>query len=83
MPIKRSDLIDPENAGDYHLVSRCVRRTFLCGTHLNPFTDEEQNFDHRRQWIENRILAFADVFAIEVYSFAVMHNHYLCGAPHK
>ena len=76
MPIKRSELIDTENAGYYQLVSRCVRRTFLCGTHFNPITNLEQNFDHRRQWIENRILAFAEVFAIEVYAFAVMNNHY-------
>ncbi|MDQ7048614.1 MAG: hypothetical protein Q9M92_03405 [Enterobacterales bacterium] len=31
MAIKRSELIDDENAGYYHLMSRCVRRTFLCG----------------------------------------------------
>jgi len=76
MPIKRSELIDTENAGYYHLTSRCVRRTFLCGTHLNLETNIDQNYDHRRAWIEKRILDFADVFAIEVYTFAVMHNHY-------
>jgi hypothetical protein len=31
MAIKRSELIDPENGGYYHLTSRCVRRAFLCG----------------------------------------------------
>lgn len=76
MPIKRSELIDPENAGYYQLINRCVRRTFLCGTHLNPFTEEKQNYDHRRDWIEKKILKFAEIFAIEVYSYAVMHNHY-------
>ncbi len=76
MPIKRSELIDTENAGYYQLISRCVRRAFLCGTHLNAITNTEQNFDHRRAWIEKRILDFADVFAIEVYAYAVMHNYY-------
>jgi REP-associated tyrosine transposase len=69
MPIKRSELIDTENAGYYHLISRCVRRTFLCGTHLNLETNIKQSYDHRRAWIEKRILDFADVFAIEVYAF--------------
>jgi len=45
MAVKRSELIDNETAGYYHLMSRCVRRTFLCGV------DKEtgQSFEHRRQ----------------------------------
>ncbi|MFT6732844.1 MAG: REP element-mobilizing transposase RayT [Polaribacter sp.] len=72
MAIKRSELIDPENAGYYHLISRCVRRAFLCGQ--DPET--KQNYDYRRQWIEDRIIELAEYFAIEVFSYAVMHNHY-------
>ena len=72
MAIKRSEQIDPENGGYYHLISRCVRRAFLCGE--DP--DSGINYDYRRQWIENRILELANYFAIEVYSYAVMHNHY-------
>jgi hypothetical protein len=40
MAIKRSELIDPENAGYYHLISRCVRRAFLCGQ--DPETNRNQ-----------------------------------------
>lgn len=72
MATKRSDLIDPDNAGYYHLISRCVRRAFLCGK--DP--DSGKNYDHRRRWIEKRIIELANVFAIEVYSYAVMDNHY-------
>ena len=72
MAVKRSEQIDPENAGYYHLISRCVRRAFLCGK--NP--DDGRSYEHRRQWIENRILELANYFAIEVYSYAVLHNHY-------
>jgi REP element-mobilizing transposase RayT len=72
MAVKRSELIDPENAGYYHLISRCVRRAFLCGK--DPETNRD--FDYRRRWIENRILELANYFAIEVFSYAVMHNHY-------
>jgi len=72
MAIKRSELIDSESAGYYHLMSRCVRRTFLCGV------DKEtgQSYEHRRGWIENRILRLAKFFAIEVYAYSILSNHY-------
>jgi hypothetical protein len=78
MAIKRSELIDPDNAGYYHLISRCVRRTFLCGK------DSETNKDYgyRRLCIENRILELADYFSIEVFSYAVMHRLFLLQSRH-
>ena len=72
MAIKRSEQIDVDNGGYYHLISRCVRRAFLCGK--DPETNKD--YDYRRQWIENRVLDLASYFSIEVYSYAVMHNHY-------
>ncbi len=72
MAIKRSEQIDSENGGYYHLMSRCVRRAFLCGTDPNSGKD----YNHRRQWIENRILSLSQYFAVEVYAYAVLHNHY-------
>ncbi len=72
MAIPRKTQIDPETPGYYHLISRCVRRTFLCGVDA----DTGINYEHRRQWIENRIIELADIFAIEVYAYAVMSNHY-------
>ena len=71
MTYPRSHLVDPDG-GVYHVCSRCVRRAFLCGTDHQTGYD----FDHRRQWIEDRILDLAAVFAIEIYGFAVMSNHY-------
>lgn len=71
MTYPRSHLVDP-SGGLYHVCSRCVRRAFLCG-----FDSESgYNYEHRRQWIEDRILFLSDVFAVDLFGYAVMSNHY-------
>jgi len=72
MTYPRSHLVSEHEGGFYHAVSRCVRRAFLCGQ--DAVTG--QSFEHRRQWIEARILELADCFAVSVYAYAVMHNHF-------
>ena len=44
MTTPRKLLVDPVNECDYHLVSRCVRRSFLCGP--DPLTGRDCS--HRR-----------------------------------
>lgn len=34
-----------------------------------------QSFEHRRGWIEDRLLELADIFAVGLYAYAVMSNH--------
>jgi len=65
MTIARRLLIDEAHSRCYHLVSRCVRRAFLCG----------DGHEHRRRWIEEMLQAYAGCFAVDVLGFAVMSNH--------
>jgi len=72
MPRPRKELVCLEDTPYYHVVSRCVRRTFLCGIDTNSGKD----YEYRRQWIVNRMRLIASLFAVDIYSYAVMSNHF-------
>ena len=71
MGYPRAYLVDPEAPGFFHCVNRCVRRAWLCGE--DPVSG--LNFDHRRDWIEQRLIDLAQSFAVGLYAWAVMSNH--------
>ena len=72
MPYPRSALVSLDATPWYHVISRCVRRAFLCGE--DRVTG--QNFEHRRGWIVARMEQLAGVFAVDVAAYAVMANHF-------
>ena len=72
MPQARHTQIDIEASPYYHCISRCVRRAFLCGT--DPLSG--RNFDHRKQWVVEKLAQLSEIYAIDVCGFAVMSNHF-------
>jgi hypothetical protein len=65
MTTAREDQFDAGAPPWIHAVSRCVRRAFLAGG----------KYEHRKDWMEQRLRLLAGVFAVEVAGYAVMSNH--------
>jgi hypothetical protein len=63
MPKPRSSQVSLIDTPYYHCVSRCVRRAFLCGTDEYSGT----SYEHRRAWVEDKVLWLSSVFAIGIY----------------
>ncbi len=72
MATPRKLLVDPVIPLFYHVVSRCVRRSWLCGKDKHT----GKNYRHRRKWLIERLQFLAQFFAVEVHAYAIMSNHF-------
>ena len=68
----RSKQISLSDTPFYHCYSRCVRRAFLCGIDRKI----GEIFEHRKQWVVDRMKKLASVVCMDICAYAVMDNHY-------
>lgn len=71
MTIARCRQVNVETTPYYHVIGRCVRRAFLCGHDAATGKD----YAYRRQWVIERLELLCSAFAVELCSFAILHNH--------
>jgi len=67
----RREVVAKGEVGVYHCWNRCVQRALLCGN--DPITG--QDYDYRRDWVEQTEQLLARLFAVEVAFHAEMANH--------
>jgi REP element-mobilizing transposase RayT len=68
----RATQVSLDDTPYYHCICRCVRRAFLCGR--DQYSG--QNYEHRRQWVVDRLAALVEAFSVDICAYAVMSNHY-------
>ena len=68
----RKLLIALDQTSWFHVCSRCIKRSFLMGE--DKYTGK--NYEHRREWIADKLAELSDIFSIDIAAYAIMSNHY-------
>jgi REP element-mobilizing transposase RayT len=68
----RNSQIDLAATTFYHVINSCIKRSFLCG--IDSYSG--RNYEHRRQWLINRIKYLSGIYSIDIAAYAIMSNHY-------
>ena len=63
--------MDPSKVQVFHVIKRCVRRSFLCGTD----SQSGKCYDHRKQWLRERMEFLCSIFAVDLLTYTVLSNH--------
>ncbi len=72
MATARTEQINLEATPYYHCMTRCVRRSYLCG--VDSYNNRD--YSHRKEWMVSHLKYLASVFAIKICAYAIMSNHY-------
>ncbi|GAD79805.1 transposase [Vibrio ezurae] len=72
MTTARKQLVSVDATPYYHCVSRCVRQSYLCGHDYETHTC----YDHRKQWVEQKLISLSYSYCIDICAYAIMSNHY-------
>ncbi len=68
--LKRTEICAEDEIQAFHLINRCVRRTFLCGKDRRSGKD----YSHRKEWIRKRLEELVGIFALDILGFAMLSN---------
>ena len=71
MVVARKFLIRDGEIGTYHVISRCVRRSWLCG--VDPYSG--MDYSHRKEWVRRRLKLLSELLSIEVCGYSIMDSH--------
>ena len=69
--LNRTEICAAEEIQAFHLINRCVRRTYLRGRDRRS----DKDYSHRTEWIRQRLEELAGILALVGLGFAVLSNH--------
>ena len=70
--LSRAEIFDPSEIVAVHTISKTVRACYLLGDDQRT----GKNFDHRKQWFEDKLKQLAANFGIDLLAFACLSNHF-------